>query len=68
MRKYDNTDVKQVCIPFDPSSIFGTNNLQFPQAKKISKEKSQMPRGGNHLKTYPKDFKQSAMKDGSYRR
>jgi hypothetical protein len=47
-------------IANDPSSIFGINNLQFPQAKKISKEKSQMPKGGNHLKTYPKDFKQSA--------
>jgi hypothetical protein len=49
----------------DPATIFATNTLQFLQAKKINKGKSQMPRGGNHPKTYPKDFKQSEIVSSS---
>jgi len=34
------TGANHQVILFDPATIFGTNNLQFPQAKKISKGKA----------------------------
>ena len=36
--KSPNSEPKSLPVPSDPATIFGTNSLQFPQAKKLAKE------------------------------